>query len=248
MKELFDHSGGSKFHIFKNTSNIQITEKPLRPRDIPGHSKNIGKDIYLVSAQGLNVSPGNFFHHWIKPNDIGFGFDPFDDKLMNEYYEKATSALLSLGYKLDSFDSTANSSLAITILNRYKNTSGHFPSWVGLKNSGSRGTEDNNVMEELKSIAEEFKKNNKLQNIPISDKNIMDGMYNFFEYGSKFERFVNPIDEVFLPIFIGHNEIPQLSWGHAKYAHYFNDKSFNFFKFKHADHLPVIEEVDSPES
>lgn len=44
--------------------------------------------------------------------------------------------------------------------------------------------------------------------------------------------------EVFLPIFIGHNEIPQLSWGHAKYAHYMNEKGFNFFKFKHADHLP----------
>lgn len=43
----------------------------------------------------------------------------------------------------------------------------------------------------------------------------------------------------YLPIFIGHDKIPQLSWGHAKYAHYFNDKGFNFFKFKHADHLPT---------
>jgi hypothetical protein len=45
-----------------------------------------------------------------------------------------------------------------------------------------------------------------------------------------------------------HHEIPQLSWGHAKYAHYFNDKSFNFFKFKHADHLPVKEKLNSFES
>lgn len=51
-----------------------------------------------------------------------------------------------------------------------------------------------------------------------------------------------------IPVFIGHDKIPQLSWGHAKYAHYFNDKSFNFFKFKHADHLPSKEEINSSES
>ena len=44
--------------------------------------------------------------------------------------------------------------------------------------------------------------------------------------------------EIFLPIFIGKDDIPQLSWGHAKYGHYMNEKGFNFFKFKHADHLP----------
>jgi len=49
--------------------------------------------------------------------------------------------------------------------------------------------------------------------------------------------------ELALPVFIGlENEIPQLSWGHAKYGHYVNDKGLNFFEFKHADHLPTKEE------
>lgn len=51
-----------------------------------------------------------------------------------------------------------------------------------------------------------------------------------------------------IPIFIGHPKIPQLSWGHAKYANYMNEKGFNFFKFKHADHLPTKEEMNSSES
>ncbi len=46
-------------------------------------------------------------------------------------------------------------------------------------------------------------------------------------------------------IFINNDKIPQLSWGHAKYAHYFNDKGFNFFKFKHTDKLPVKEKNDT---
>lgn len=47
--------------------------------------------------------------------------------------------------------------------------------------------------------------------------------------------------ELGLPIFIGLDSIPQLSWGHAEYAHYMNEKGLNFFKFKHADHLPAKE-------
>ncbi|MEI6650008.1 MAG: hypothetical protein WCL23_01080 [Candidatus Moraniibacteriota bacterium] len=50
---------------------------------------------------------------------------------------------------------------------------------------------------------------------------------------------VGGLSEAQYPIIINHSEIPQLAWGHAKYAHYSNDKSFNFFKFRHADHLPV---------
>ncbi|MFO0743813.1 MAG: hypothetical protein U0469_02050 [Candidatus Paceibacterota bacterium] len=58
----------------------------------------------------------------------------------------------------------------------------------------------------------------------------------FYELGAGSRQFSHK--HSYLPIFIGHPEIPQLSWGHAKYAHYFNEKGFNFFKFKHADHLP----------
>ena len=49
-------------------------------------------------------------------------------------------------------------------------------------------------------------------------------------------------DEITIPIFINNDNIPQLSWGHAKYAHFVNQKGFNYIEFKHADHLPVKEE------
>jgi len=49
--------------------------------------------------------------------------------------------------------------------------------------------------------------------------------------------------EVTIPIFINHNEMPQLSWGHAKYAHFMNKKGFNFFEFKHAEHLPQNKKI-----
>ena len=45
-------------------------------------------------------------------------------------------------------------------------------------------------------------------------------------------------DEIRIPIFINHDKIPQISWGHAKYAHFFNKKGFNFFEFKHSENLP----------
>ncbi|MDP1760206.1 MAG: hypothetical protein Q8L01_02010 [Candidatus Woesebacteria bacterium] len=45
--------------------------------------------------------------------------------------------------------------------------------------------------------------------------------------------------EVKIPIFINHAIIPQLSWGHAKYTNFVNKKGFNFFEFKHANHLPT---------
>jgi hypothetical protein len=54
-------------------------------------------------------------------------------------------------------------------------------------------------------------------------------------------------DHAYLPVFINHDEIPQLAWGHAKYAHYSNEKSFNFFKFKHAEHLPEPQKVKHEE-
>jgi hypothetical protein len=45
-------------------------------------------------------------------------------------------------------------------------------------------------------------------------------------------------DEICIPIFINHDEVLQICWGHAKYASFINKKGFNFFEFKHADHLP----------
>ncbi len=44
--------------------------------------------------------------------------------------------------------------------------------------------------------------------------------------------------ETYLPIVVWDKKIPQLSWGHAKYAHFFDEKGFNFFEFKHTNDLP----------
>ena len=50
--------------------------------------------------------------------------------------------------------------------------------------------------------------------------------------------------ETHIPIFIEHDNLVQLSWGHAKYAHALDGDNFNFFTFKHADHLPTKKSVE----
>lgn len=202
-KELFDHSGGSKFRVFRKVDNIQITEKLLRPRDIFDHQGDIGENIYLVSDEGLNVSPGNFWHMYSKPDDICFGFSPFEDDFMKDYFDKATSELILLGFSSE--NKAVETSCDISRVNKYIEKEGK--DWLWKK--------------------------------PLS--NIVGNRSLLVEPDTLPDRLEGPIDEAFMPIFIGHNEILQLSWGHAKYAHYFNDKSFNFFKFKHADHLPTKE-------
>lgn len=208
-KELFDHSGGSKFHIFKHTSNIKITEKLLRPRHIVDHLEDIGKDIYLVSEKGFNVSPGKFWYDMIRPHNISFGFSPFEDSFMKDYFEKVSKELLSLGFSKE--NDGVKTSCDISLVNKYIDKNGKDWLWKESIN--------NIVGDTLLS-----------------------------EDGYPPDKLRSEIDETYIPIFIGHKKIPQLSWGHAKYAHYFNDKSFNFFKFKHADHLPVKEEVASSDS
>jgi hypothetical protein len=44
--------------------------------------------------------------------------------------------------------------------------------------------------------------------------------------------------ELHLPVFIGRDDIPQLSWGHAAFSHFVSSKGLNFIKFKHSDNLP----------
>jgi hypothetical protein len=71
----------------------------------------------------------------------------------------------------------------------------------------------------------------------------------FHKFGGRFDESVSPDevlhvggiynqDETDIPILIGDETIPQLRWGNAKYANYSNEKGFNFFKIKHAEHLP----------
>ncbi len=67
------------------------------------------------------------------------------------------------------------------------------------------------------------------------DNNTLAGLQHAHEYdrGNTWGR-----QEVTIPIFINHNEMPQLSWGHAKYASLMSKKGFNYIEFKHAEHLP----------
>ena len=41
-----------------------------------------------------------------------------------------------------------------------------------------------------------------------------------------------------IPIFIGKEDIPQLSWAHAKYAHFMSEKGLNYIEFEHEERLP----------
>lgn len=64
----------------------------------------------------------------------------------------------------------------------------------------------------------------------------------YYPFNYNFAKFIiepnRSRDEIYIPVFINHPTIPQISWGYAKYCHFLNEKGFNFFELKHADHLP----------
>ena len=189
----------------------------------------IKKDFYL--------EPGNFWTSIIGVDDIGFGFSVLDDSFFKKYIEECI--LVDHNALLESGNSSTKDIFCIYLINEYHR----------LGHSFSVSSSDDKVVEEMKrdfilkinEIASDFLKNKIPLSSSSSGSEINMGQYakqRFFGRSGAFGGNYFIGHEIKMPIFINHDKIPQLSWGHAKYAHYFNDKSFNFFKFKHADHLP----------
>ena len=218
-QESFDYAY-SDFFLYDKEKDSKIFEKGVHIGNITDYADTLGQKNYAVSGKGLDVSPGRFWHG-VNITDTVLGFSPFNDLFFEEYSEKAAEILLSLKLT-DSWDSAAKTSFALFLLNKYKKQVG--------------------TIKQIEEIASEFLLDKNLPTLEELSINIRDiirrVMNNEGELG-------NNINEIKLPIFIGRDDIPQLSWGHAKYAHYFNEKGLNFFKFKHKEYLPEKNSINS---
>lgn len=190
----------------------------------------------ILNESGLNLYTGGFFHTLSpKENLVSFGFPIVEaDSFFSKYIKEVLDVYLNIdennikNNKL--FGRTFESVKELFITNEYVKDFG-LPKKL--------------YTEELKMARKAI-----LERIFREGRHLDDSGASLVYGGSRQAVQNGKMDggEPHIPIFIGHDKIPQLSWGHAKYAHYFNDKSFNFFKFKHADHLPVKEEVASSDS
>ncbi|MBP6879924.1 MAG: hypothetical protein KBD22_00855 [Candidatus Pacebacteria bacterium] len=220
------------FSIFNQSTNKKIFPQNFIPTSDVLSYKDImiNGDAYATTlySMGLNCTPGGFFYG-ADTSMISIGFS-FKDPLLKEYFEEVFCAWIKLDAPQEKLEEVVANLL---IMRSFQETN------ISQEEYFNSLFKSHNIN---KIIDPKFLYNASL---------VADYKKNGFDWGKGISPATNAsvvTVENYLPIFIGHKKIPQLSWGHAKYAHYFNDKSFNFFKFKHADHLPVKEEVASSDS
>lgn len=185
-------------------------------------------ELYACASPGLNTAPSNFFiRNKNKEVELSFGFSYRLDNFMREYYEKS----LIIGMK-----QIAESSLEMPGYLIEIGVSLVLDNYFNGNNDISSSTLD---MSDISFLTDILQKNDIKRPISSSDLRIIIRKANW-RAGDAIERMWRyRTFHSYLPIFIGNNEVPQLSRGHAKYAHCSHAKGIDFFKFKHADHLPV---------
>lgn len=247
----------STFSLYKKNDD-GIREEVVKNEyigDITNYKKELNSGEYFAATtqSGFNTIATGFWEGYspsVAENSFTVGFPLFgSDNLYNEYLEKALGEYSRIKER-DNPDrrppgqpymETLSNLIALYFLSKNKKN---------IKLSEKEHLSEDDLLEdgsagpEFVQIMNDFVKKNP-GGIAINDSDDFNKMWGT-EFPGKNGQMLYPARaEYLVPIFIGHNEIPQLSWGHAKYAHYINDKSFNFFKFKHADHLPVKEEMAS---
>ena len=240
----------SIFNLINNDDDLaQVDNSPKHIGKIIDYKDNIEDGQYFALTQ-LNVAVGDFWHGiWGEKKEklTGFGFPVFGESYFHNYIKESLSIRLKIKKEKDFWkilnDYYLGPLFGMYLMSEYQKEG----------NSTNKKDWDKELfLKATLNITENFLKEYNINYEPeYLDKGLMYFFLNFFFYQE--ESFLNNFRlgggyDFQLPIFIGHPEIPQLSWGHAKYAHYKNDKSFNFFKFKHADHLLVKEEVASSDS
>lgn len=192
-------------------------------------------EIYAIQTRsGLNFTPSFFFQGVYGMKDtVAFGF-PFNaDSFMEEYLDKILKEIIGS----NNYDKYLAADVVAKMLinDAFKNDY-----WKQFREDQESGDFKDFLKERIDLL---LRRMNLDIEPRVYDELVftIQGTASFFvDCMDKIDR--HAADEVVvtnLPIFIGHQEIPQLSWGHAKYANYYNEKGLNFFTFKHADHLPV---------
>lgn len=234
---VFDKSTGKRLH---SSSHIPIGE-------LSKYSGQLEKgQAFACSADsGLNVSFGNFFGKAISTPSFGFSLkDTFfenylqkslknyselkDDKGENEVY-KGVSGILRMMILDQKFTKDFTDSEDFKSLNASE-----------LKNTETYQIFSRKTKDLLKTISGEQKIElpDVFSNEDHFDNYIYVLVYGLIDSTEKDSSASDSTTECNLPVFINHDEVPQLRWGYAKYGHLFTKKGLNFIEFKHSEHLP----------
>lgn len=219
--------------IYDQENDMRITnEKRLPLGNVLDFENQIkeGKAYATTTYAGLNLISGGFFGSGTRPGtptfkeEICLGFSFKLDNFMREYYEKTFCIYAKqVEDNQETIGALVDVALFLLFNKNGQNIQPDTYVWEGM-------TEED--IDFLNSILEQSIAR-KLTDTEVKkiDERYEDIRGNLSSVGFG-------VIESKLPIFIGHKDLPQLSWGHATYANYMNEKGLNFFKFKHADHLP----------
>lgn len=218
----------------KNHANISIYDQKTEKRitsdesipvsDVLKFEDKIKKgDMYATTTfGGLNLSAGDFFNRYAPDfrKEICFGFSFKLDNFMREYFEKTFSIYSQQNENNNKISNGFVNAAVFLLVNPMDNNNPQITEYVSEMEINYL----NSILEKDTDRKLSDEEVSKINSQLITRKHVSKIGYGILE--SK------------LPIFIGHKELPQLSWGHATYANFMSEKGFNFFKFKHADHLP----------
>ncbi len=277
VSKIYNHHAGdedysiaySNMSFFKKDTLENVTKgsRSTHVGNIPDYDKEIneGEVFGATPHGGLNFIGGGFFNR-VSIKELSIGFPMKLDSFQKEYFEKALDIFLELSKKNSSREGEIQWGLLnvinILLLNNIlednsilqKVKDNIYPfgrSPIGIPKEEALIFFRENI---LKNFLETYPNTPSLSG-EVRGFDIESWL--FYQVNSVLRKSVadeytwytgNTNEETFMSVFIGNDDIPQLAWGHARYAHYTNEKNFNFFKFKHADHLPIKKETHTSES
>ncbi len=232
---------GSWCSLYKHDGTLLNSDYNLRA------VLDLNKETPVFAAQpktGLNFQIGKFWSGEHESQDIRsmhFGIPMIADSFQEEYIKKTLDIFLKIEKKEVEKGVSDKKGiwgvLAMHVFNEFKKRNPKFLFPQRLNGFNTPGNRRGELFkkEDLEKFYEVKEKCEKEMGEIVNDFLIKNNLKPFGQSA------VNRLSfhwEVHLPIFFNHQELPQISWGYAKYAHYFNKKGLNFFKLNHADHLP----------
>lgn len=248
------------FDVYKKDSDELI--EGVSSHDLNKYREEIKDNkVYLIGNDAFNTTAADF---WVKNSSVSVGFT-INDKLFGSYIKKAYEIFLKNNFntkrELEGIEQIIRM-LAFCNDDFYRGYQSFFEDFDDLGVDPDEDPEYHLKRVALEKKEEKLNKdfvkifNNFLPNISLEEshdeyllkiiKNILEYDYFFLRYSAEGTAYASDRgDEICIPIFINHDEIPQISWGHAKYAHFYNKKGYNFFEFKHAEELPKPKDFKS---
>lgn len=240
--------------VFNKKTGQKVHEEDyLSMNEVSKYYKGIKSGDLFVSTPcaGLNVATGHFFDN---QNDLtnaspSFGFsikDPFFKKYLDRSLDIYTKQVKNFNFnnvkkgQYPMQGSGISAILQMLILEDEDMEKMVFSDGQTISQFFNRLTPSSTMEYALlgKKIIEKIESEH--------DIKIEDFLsFNDYKKGEEIkDQFIKSFDfgadvELHLPVFIGNENIPQLSWGHATYGNFTNSKGFNFFKFKHHKNLPI---------